>query len=265
VSEAGRHGTAERQGLGLSPREIALWPGSERRKPSRSDPHYLVCAPLARQLREGLARHLADRDDIRVLDVGCGAKPYLPFVAHRAVTYRGLDAMPGIHVDDVGSAESLPYSDDSFDVVFCTQVLEHLEDPTAAVAEMSRVLAPGGVAFVSTHGVFLFHPAPAHSDRDYWRWTHAGLGKLFREAGDWDDIQVQPNGNLVACVAYLLCQFLGRPLPGKPIRGRIRRLGRASLNSMASFLDKRYPPRARVPHEGSLSANYLVTAIKASG
>ena len=246
----------------LTPSELASWPGGERRDPPRSDRHYLVLASLAEQLREEAPRLLAGRDDAVVLDIGCGGKPYLPIFAPFAARYVGVDAAPGPMVDHVISAESLPFEDGSFDLVLCTQVLEHVQDPAAVLAEIHRLLRPGGAALISTHGVFLYHPDPPDTDGDYWRWTHAGLRKAVRESGAWDEIGVRANGDVVACLAYIAAQFvdeLGKRVPIGPLRRALL----YALNTVAVAVDRRFPPRARVPEPGSLSANYLVTAVKA--
>jgi SAM-dependent methyltransferase len=246
----------------LTPAQLAGWPGAERRDPPRSDRHYLVLAPLAEQLRAEASRLLAGRTDARVLDLGCGGKPYLPVFAPFAGRYVGVDAAPGPQVDHVISAESLPFEDESFDLVLCTQVLEHVQDPAAVLAEIHRLLRPGGAALVSTHGVFLYHPDPPDTDGDYWRWTHAGLRKAVRESGEWSEIGVQANGDVVACLAYIAAQFVDEL--GQRLRiGPLRRGMLYALNTLAAALDRRFPPRARVPEPGSLSANYLVTAIRA--
>jgi SAM-dependent methyltransferase len=245
----------------LSADELAAWPGAERREPRRSDRHYLVLSVLARQIREEIERLLGDRRDARVLDIGCGAKPYLPFVAGHASRYVGIDTADGPSVDLVAPAEQLPCEDGSFDLVLCTQALEHVQRPAAALAEIHRVLAPGGAALISTHGVFLYHPDPPGSDQDYWRWTHSGLRKAVAESGEWRRIEVRPNGDLVACLGYISAQFvdeLGQWLRVDPLRRALLFV----LNSLAELLDRRFPPRARVPAPGSLSANYLVTAVK---
>lgn len=239
------------------------WPGEERRSPKRSDRHYLMLEPLARALEGELASVMPGRDNLRVLDLGCGCKPYLPLIAERAASYRGLDLQPGSLVDDVGVLEALPYDDASADVVLCTQVLEHVEDPAAAVSEIGRVLAPGGTALVSTHGVFVYHPDPPELGRDYWRWTHAGLRRLFETTSEWEEIRVTPGGEAIACIAYILCQYVdeaGQRLGSE----RVRRGMLAALNSAASRLDRRLPPRARGDRPGSISANYLVSARRAA-
>jgi SAM-dependent methyltransferase len=248
--------------LGIDQATLLRWPGKERREPRRSDRHYLVLAPLVEQIRTAIDSELPDVAGLRVLDIGCGVKPYLPLLADRAGSYRGLDTRDGPFVDDVGFAEHLPYQDESFDLVLCTQVLEHAEDPPSVVSEISRVLSPGGVALASTHGVFLYHPDPPDSDRDYWRWTHSGLERLFGEHGKWSSIEISPNGNFVSCIGYLLVQFVDEAgdRSGFDV---VRRALTTTINAGAEMLDRRYPSRARVPRPGSLSPNYLVICRKA--
>ena len=113
---------------------------------------------------------------VRVLDVGCGVKPYYPFFAGVASEYVGVDVVENPAAELLGPVEALPVADASFDVVLCTQVLEHCDDPAQAVRELRRVTAPGGRVLASTHGVQVYHPSPV----DYWRWTHEGLRAPLR-------------------------------------------------------------------------------------
>jgi len=204
---------------------------------------------------------LEGRTDAHVLDIGCGAKPYLPFVAPFAERYIGVDAVEGPYVDHVIAAEKLPFEDESFDLVLCTQVLEHVNDPTAVLSEIRRVLRPGGGALISTHGVFLYHPDPPESDRDYWRWTHSGLRRALTQTGEWREMEVQSNGNVVACLGYIAAQFVDE-LGARLGSNALRRGMLFVLNAVTEWIDRRYPPGARVPSNGSLTANYLVTAVK---
>jgi SAM-dependent methyltransferase len=227
------------------------WPGEYRRRPPMSSPTYAVRAPLAAWLREEAAARPAP---YRVLDVGCGVKPYYPFFEPYASEYVGVDVVENPAADLQGAAESLPVEDASFDVVLCIQVLEHADDPAQAVRELRRVVKPGGTVLASTHGVQVYHPAPV----DLWRWTHAGLDRLFRENGDWSSLSVRPASGSTACVAMLVsiyADLLARRLHVPP-------LGRAvvsALNRGAAALDRRSTDLSE-PRSGSLIANYHVVA-----
>src|SRR3990172_7220669 len=147
------------------------WPGEGRRPPPMSSATYVVRAPLAAWLVEEAALAAARRDRFRVLDVGCGVKPYYPFFAEHASEYVGVDAVDNPAADLLGRAEALPVAPASSALVLCIQVLEHCDDPAGVVRELRRVTAPGGRVLASTHGVQVFHPSP----EDHWRWTHTGL------------------------------------------------------------------------------------------
>mgnify|MGYP000041107378 CR=1 FL=1 len=87
----------------------------------------------------------------RILDVGCDISTVLHYIpGHRvgldplARRYRRVHEYPdGISVVS-GSAQDIPFPDASFDVVFCTNALDHCASPASAVAEMRRVLKPAG-------------------------------------------------------------------------------------------------------------------------
>jgi SAM-dependent methyltransferase len=228
------------------------WPGVSHRRPSRTDTGWSVRAPLAAWLqREGAAS--AGK---RVLDVGCGLKPYYPFFVN-AAEYIGVDVVDGPTVDLVGPIEALPVEDDGFDIVLCTQVLEHVDDPAAAVRELHRVTKPGGRVLASTHGVMVFHPNP----NDYWRWTHTGLRRVFDLNGEWQAIDVQPGAGTAAGLGLLIARFMH--LLAK--RAHIPAVARpfvAALNAGAAALDARVPV-LREPVPGALFANLHVTAVKA--
>ena len=226
------------------------WPGEERRTPPQSSPTWAVRAPLAEWLRRE-AMQLPEGRSYRVLDVGCGPKPYYPFFADRASEYVGVDVSPHPGVDLVGRVEELPVKDSAFDVVLCTQVLEHCDDPSKAVAELRRVTAPGGRVLASTHGVQVYHPSP----QDYWRWTHAGLGRLFEEGADWESVAVTPGAGTATCLAMLAGTYLEIALR----RSALARGPVWLLNRVGAALDRRVAP-LREPRPGSLIANFHVVA-----
>jgi SAM-dependent methyltransferase len=226
------------------------WPGQSQRQPSRGDPGWAVRQPLAAWLRqEGQAA--AGK---RVLDVGCGLKPYYPFFAD-AAEYVGVDVVEGPSVDLVGAVESLPVEDESFDIVLCTQVLEHVDDPAAAVRELHRVTKPGGRVLASTHGVMVYHPNP----NDYWRWTHTGLRRLFELNGHWDAIDVDPGAGTAAGLTMLVARFVHLLAKRAHAATAVRPLI-AALNTGAAALDARVA-MLREPVPGALFANFHVTAV----
>jgi SAM-dependent methyltransferase len=212
-----------------------------------------VRAPLARWLRDEAA--LADRRGRRprLLDVGCGARPYEPFFATAVGEYVGVDvANPAADLE--GTVEAIPVPDGAFDLVLCTQTLEHADDPAHAVRELRRVVAPGGRVLASTHGVQVYHPNPD----DYWRWTHAGLERLFRENASWSSVTVTPGSGTSACIGMLVATYID--LFAK--RARVRSAARpliAAVNATARSLDNR-SAALRSPRPGTIFANYHVVA-----
>lgn len=230
--------------------DLPSWPGREHRDPPRSIPGWSIRRPLAEWLQgEG-----AVADGKRVLDVGCGVKPYYPFFA-AASEYVGVDVQDNPSADLTGSVEALPVEDASFDIVLCTQVLEHVDDPALAVRELHRVTAPGGRVLASTHGVMLYHPNP----QDLWRWTHTGLERLFRDNG-FEDVTVQPGAGSAEALAMLIGNFLhllakraGAALLARPLI-TLCNLAAAALDARVRLL--------RDPVPGALFANLHVTAVK---
>jgi SAM-dependent methyltransferase len=114
-----------------------------------------------------------------VLDYGCADMPYRHCFGP-GVDYRGAD-LPGnpAATVDIAPDGTLPEPDAGVDAVLSTQVLEHVADPAAYLAESFRVLRPGGRLLLSTHGFMYYHPDPV----DYWRWTCAGLRRQVEAAG----------------------------------------------------------------------------------
>ena len=74
-------------------------------------------------------------------------------------------------IDRHDDVENLEFPDATFDAAVCWSVLEHVPHPDRAVAELYRVLKPGGEIWVQLPFLFPYHESP----RDYWRVTPDGL------------------------------------------------------------------------------------------
>lgn len=85
----------------------------------------------------------------------------------------------GEHGEDTqGDLLALPFQSDAFDGVVLTEVLEHCTDPKAAVAEVFRVLKPGGLLLVTSPFVWPTHGIEGEY-KDYWRFTRQGWELLL--------------------------------------------------------------------------------------
>lgn len=117
----------------------------------------------------------------RVLDAGSGTAPYRPLFDHadyESADFQQVDKTytPPTYVCDLAD---IPVEDERFDYVVFNQVMEHLPEPSKVLAELFRVLAPGGRMIYTGPLFFEEHEAPY----DYYRYTRFGLEHLFAQAG----------------------------------------------------------------------------------
>lgn len=151
--------------------------------------------PAARQIQRALRRfagQVAASD--RVLDLGSGAAPYAGIFPHRHYITADLLAPAAVTCD----ATALPFAAGRFDLVLCTEVLEHVPDPDATLHEIRRVLGPRGTLALTTPLTWGVHAA-----QDFHRWTGTGLERLLRRSG-FDIVALEPRGGIFACLGALL-------------------------------------------------------------
>jgi SAM-dependent methyltransferase len=111
----------------------------------------------------------------RILDIGCGTAPYRGYLSCQS--YVGIDESPEVRPDVNASCESIPFKNNDFDGVICTEVLEHLAEPGRCVAETVRVLKSGGYLYITIPQSWGLHYEP----RDYWRFTRYGIEYLLKK------------------------------------------------------------------------------------
>lgn len=143
--------------------------------PSEFDENHF---PISRQFINDCIAHYLEHfvvDGSSVMDIGGQEK----YSFEDRYTIFNFDIDPESNADYVGditrSNSNIP--DQSFDSIICTDVLEHVVDPFAAVREMRRLVRVGGTILVTTPFNARIHgPIP-----DCWRFTEFGLKVLFRD------------------------------------------------------------------------------------
>jgi SAM-dependent methyltransferase len=222
-----------------------------RRRPTIVDPWYLVLREITSSLEQARDRYI--EAPAVILDIGCGDMPYYPIFASVASDYFGTDIQPGPLITYVCPAEELTVPDASVDLVLSTQVLEHVRNPHRALQEIARVLRPGGYAFVTTHGVWPFHPHPT----DYWRWTQQGFEALFQDVDGLELVELAPHGGTVSCFATLINHYI------RAFAGRLHSaLGwpLIALINVAGLIGDCAVEHLRFPNPDTLIVNYLAVA-----
>ena len=136
----------------------------------------------------------------KVLDIGCGNSPFKYLLNNSNAEYFGIDIQDSenfdydnvniIHYD----GKIIPFNDDTFDSFICTEVLEHVIDPTLLISEMHRILKPGGQGIITIPWSARFHYKPY----DYHRYTPSMLQLLFSE---FKEGLIIPRGNDISVIA----------------------------------------------------------------
>lgn len=212
--------------------------GSERATPRFWQPDWLVLREMAHVLRGMLADPALGLRGARVLDFGCGGRPYEAWFAAAGAQYSGAD-IERAHEVRITSDGRLDCADGEYDVVASFQVLEHVWDIDTYLGEARRALRAPGWLLLSTHGSWLYHPHP----RDYRRWTAEGLQREVESRG-FRLARIEPVvGPLALTTIYraLGAAHLLKPLPlvGPALAGFTSGL----LNAVA-WLEDRITPRA---------------------
>jgi SAM-dependent methyltransferase len=159
----------------------------------------------ASNFRRWMASELWDlATDAPIIEVGCGDASFTRDLAQYSTNVTAIDisasqiaensrTFPRIKFVQHDVAEQFPFPDDSFEVIWCSEVLEHLFNPVFAVEEMHRILRPGGRLLVTVpyHGRFkdvliaLFkweeHFSPTNPHIRFY--TRETLGRMVANAG----------------------------------------------------------------------------------
>ena len=165
---------------------------ARRYEPYLDDPY--------RELNQALTGHLNRYGEClrgtKVLDFGCGERPFESFFSRFSAQTVACDLQQNrfgtVDVVLTREASKLPFESGTFDVVCLFDVLEHVEDDLALLAELRRILKDGGLLLLSVPFMYRFHEIP----HDYRRYTPTGLKYVLAKCG-FDVQEVQPMGSAI--------------------------------------------------------------------
>ena len=118
--------------------------------------------------------HVENKDrSLNVLQVGGGVSFVKPLLkSEDSLVTLDIDeeyAGPDVVIGDICNCPQLP--DESFDIICCTSVLEHVFEPWVAIRELARILKTGGYLYITSPFSWRFHPCPI----DFYRFTPQAL------------------------------------------------------------------------------------------
>jgi SAM-dependent methyltransferase len=117
----------------------------------------------------------------KLIDIGCGDMPYKDLILDKVTQYDTLDIERRVaevkFVCDIQNMDII--SDNSYDSAVCLEVLEHVQNPFQAIAEVHRILKKGGMLILSVPHLSRLHEEP----NDFFRYTKYGIQFLLEDAG----------------------------------------------------------------------------------
>lgn len=170
-----------------------------------------ITSPISirNDVREGLLKRFSQylTKDMCVYDIGCGDKPFASFLQGKVKEHVGVDIEDGFyssnHIDLVGTAYHVPIEDCAADAVISSQVIEHLDDPIKALKEINRIVAPGGILFLSFPFLYPIHAEP----HDYARYTEYFMEKKLKEY-DFEVLEIDPIGGFWYCAGSFFAMYI---------------------------------------------------------
>jgi len=219
--------------------------GKERLRPRMTDPNWLILRKRREIFRAWLQR--LQLQSPKVLDVGGRIQPYRELIASPG-QYCAIDLRPTVLVSAVAAAERLPFADNSFDLVLCTQMVEYAPDPAAVMREIHRVLRPQGTLFLSAPSI-----CPRDSEQDRWRFFPPALNQLL---SGFSAVHIVPECGSAAGFMRTLAVFVYAVARYDPARFLASCSLIPLLNILGAACD-RFGAR-----DGSFTVNYSVQATK---
>jgi len=208
--------------------------------------NFLTQKITRKKIGEFVAKNATDK---LTLDLGCSNSPYIDLFPNRV----GFDIKKGKGVDMIGDAHSLPFENEKFEVILCTELLEHLYNPFKAIEEMHRVLKPGGKLILTTRFIFPIHDGPG----DFFRFTIYGLKKMFENG--WRIKEIEEEVESVKIFAVLLQRYAFQNELNKVVKAFLFLFSKF-LNKIPNFSKGEFMnlKKAKIEHSIMTSGYYLI-------
>lgn len=184
---------------------------------------YLYRAPILAQWIEKLPEGLV------LLDIGSRIQPYRPLLESKVARYIAVDLQLEGLVNVLANAESLPFEDNSCDVVLCADTLQYVPNAAGAINEMHRVLRPTGKLILATRGFY-----PEHHD-EYWRFLPSGLRYLTR---NFSSVEIVPEEHSSSSLLIAINILLHRNIKSLWLARMAKKTSIPVLNKIGLLLDR---------------------------
>lgn len=167
-----------------------------------SNRDYLVYLSFHKELKTAIQKYATGK----LLDIGCGNKPYEIWVKGKILEYMGCDIVQSSSnkVDVLCEANNIPLESNSFETIISTQAIEHIENHQGMVNEAFRLLKVDGYFILSGPFYWHLHEEPY----DFFRFTKHGFRYILEKAG-FEIIEITPNGGAWATLGQMINHTFG--------------------------------------------------------
>ena len=186
------------------------------------------------------------KNGLKILDAGAGEAKYkkycshLDYVAQDIAVYQGTGNKEGLQTGDrdysnldiISDIYNIPVEDKSFDIVLCTEVIEHIVDPVKVFSELNRILKNDGILIITAPFNSLTHYAPFHYSTGFSRYFY----EFHLPLNGFQILLLEPNGNYFEYLAQELRRI--KSISQKYSNQEISILGKIFIKAVLNLLKK---------------------------
>ena len=217
---------------------------------------------LKSAILEALDKHAHAKPGDKALDAGCGGQPFRSTIESRGYRYLSLDAVAAVGVQpDFLCALDAPLPSacrdaGPFQLILCTEVLEHVADWAAALANLRDLLSPGGTLIITCPFVYPLHEEPF----DFWRPTPHAIAHWAARSG-LTVVEQRRLGDCWDVLGTIIGAARPRPIGRGPLPWLLTRIARTRRKLDCAIAGSRFV-RSRVALEAPLYLSNLVVLTR---